>query len=145
MRSKYNFCIYIIAPSALVQYLTSDKNFRVLSTGQLDTGNFSSNAHMHSVVACRTEGRIHAINALLLWPCFVFLALHQLFLPFAIGECVPTNISGVSGQKGPTRHADALHIRPFWQDTLDISSSHFFLSNRRLRNTSDLKNASVNN
>ena len=29
-------------------------------------------------------------------------------------------ISMVSCQKGPTRHAHAWQIRPFWQDTLDI-------------------------
>ena len=29
----------------------------------------------------------------------------------------------VSCQKGPTRHAYALQIGPFWQDTLDVSTS----------------------
>ena len=28
----------------------------------------------------------------------------------------------VSYQKGPTRHAHAWQIGPFWQDTLDISN-----------------------
>ena len=32
-----------------------------------------------------------------------------------------TNISMVSCQKGPTRHAYAWQIGPFWQNTLDIS------------------------
>ena len=31
-----------------------------------------------------------------------------------------THISRVSCQKGPTRHAHAWQIGPFWQDTLDI-------------------------
>ena len=30
------------------------------------------------------------------------------------------HISRVSCQKGPTRHAYAWQIRPFWQDTLDM-------------------------
>ena len=30
------------------------------------------------------------------------------------------NITRVSCQKGPTRHAYAWQIGPFWQDTLDI-------------------------
>ena len=30
------------------------------------------------------------------------------------------NISMVSCQKGPTRHADTWQIGPFWQDTLDM-------------------------
>ena len=33
-------------------------------------------------------------------------------------------ISRVSSQKSPTRHADAWQIGPFWQDILDI----FFMS-----------------
>ena len=37
----------------------------------------------------------------------------------------------VSCQKGPTRHAYAWQIGPFWEDTLDIkvylSSSHMFI------------------
>ena len=32
-------------------------------------------------------------------------------------------ISMVSCQKGPTRHAYAWQIGPFWQDTLDINLS----------------------
>ena len=32
-----------------------------------------------------------------------------------------TLISRVSCQKGPTRHAYAWQIGPFWQDTLDIN------------------------
>ena len=32
-------------------------------------------------------------------------------------------ISRVSCQKGPTRHAYAWQIGPFWQDTLDLSFS----------------------
>ena len=31
-----------------------------------------------------------------------------------------TKISRVSCQKGPTRHAYAWQIGPFWQDTLDM-------------------------
>ena len=30
----------------------------------------------------------------------------------------------VSCQKGPTRHAHAWQIGPFWQDTLNVCSSH---------------------
>ena len=30
----------------------------------------------------------------------------------------------VSCQKGPTRHAYAWQIEPFWQDTLDISCAY---------------------
>ena len=30
------------------------------------------------------------------------------------------NMSRVSCQKGPTRHAYAWQIGPFWQDTLDV-------------------------
>ena len=33
------------------------------------------------------------------------------------------HISMVSCQKGPTRHANAWQIGPFWQDTLDIQST----------------------
>ena len=33
------------------------------------------------------------------------------------------HISMVSCQKGPTRHANAWQIGPFWQDTLDIQSA----------------------
>ena len=33
------------------------------------------------------------------------------------------NMSRVSCQKGPTRHAYAWQIRPFWQDTIDVSSA----------------------
>ena len=32
------------------------------------------------------------------------------------------HISMVSCQKGPTRHAYAWQIGPFWQDTLDITA-----------------------
>ena len=35
-----------------------------------------------------------------------------------------SNISMVSCQKGPTRHAYAWQIGPFWQDTLDMCISH---------------------
>ena len=31
----------------------------------------------------------------------------------------------VSGQKGPTRHAYAWQIGPFWQDTLNISVNRY--------------------
>ena len=31
----------------------------------------------------------------------------------------------VSCQKGPTRHAYAWQIGPFWQDTIEILSMHF--------------------
>ena len=34
-------------------------------------------------------------------------------------------ISMVSYQKGPTRHAYAWQIGPFWQDTLDIRNAFF--------------------
>ena len=34
---------------------------------------------------------------------------------------IETHISRVSCQKGPTRHAYAWQIGPFWQDTLDIA------------------------
>ena len=34
-------------------------------------------------------------------------------------------ISIVSCQKGPTRHAYAWQIGPFWQDTLDLSITYF--------------------
>ena len=30
----------------------------------------------------------------------------------------------ISGQKGPTRHAYAWQIGPFWQDTLDITDAY---------------------
>ena len=33
------------------------------------------------------------------------------------------NMSRVSCQKGPTRHAYAWQIGPFWQDTLDVRSN----------------------
>ena len=39
------------------------------------------------------------------WVCFADLNIHK---------------SMVSCQKGPTRHADAWQIGPFWQDTLEI-------------------------
>ena len=32
------------------------------------------------------------------------------------------HISMVSCQKGPTSHAYAWHLGPFWQDTLDLST-----------------------
>ena len=36
--------------------------------------------------------------------------------------------SMVSCQKGPTRHAYAWQIGPFWQDTLELISSHLIIS-----------------
>ena len=33
---------------------------------------------------------------------------------------MPEDMSMVSCQKGPTRHAYAWQIGPFWQDTLDV-------------------------
>ena len=54
------------------------------------------------------------------------IMLSQLFNDFMLwqqdkyqGECFVV-ISRVSCQKGPTRHAYAWQIGPFWQDTLDI-------------------------
>ena len=38
-----------------------------------------------------------------------------------IHSAVKENISMVSCQKGPTRHAYAWQIGPFWQDTIDMS------------------------
>ena len=39
------------------------------------------------------------------------------------------NISRVSCQKGPTRHAYAWQLWPFWQDTLDISRHDVNITN----------------
>ena len=36
-------------------------------------------------------------------------------------EYMPGHKSRVSCQKGPTRHAYAWQIGPFWQDTLEMS------------------------
>ena len=38
------------------------------------------------------------------------------------------HIAMVSCQKGPTRHAYAWQLGPFWQDTLDKSNSAVFCS-----------------
>ena len=38
----------------------------------------------------------------------------------AYEEAIHIHIAMVSCQKGPTRHAYAWQIGPFWQDTLDI-------------------------
>ena len=43
-----------------------------------------------------------------------------------------TCISRVSRQKGPTRHAYAWQIGPFWQDTLDMSMFLFASFNDEL-------------
>ena len=42
------------------------------------------------------------------------------------------NISMVSCQKGPTRHAYAWQIGPFWQDTLHLATNHRVHSGRIL-------------
>ena len=42
-------------------------------------------------------------------------------------HCLAPRISRVSCKKGPTRHAYAWQIGPFWQDTLDLNL-HFSLS-----------------
>ena len=34
----------------------------------------------------------------------------------------------VSCQKGPTRHAYALQIGPFWQDTLDMNTEVIYIN-----------------
>ena len=50
---------------------------------------------------------------------------HKVQLDKNITRCDQTRphlTSMVSCQKGPTRHADAWRIRPFWQDTLDMST-----------------------
>ena len=44
----------------------------------------------------------------------------QLILCKEAIELNHVNISRVSCQKGPTRHAYAWQIGPFWQDTLDV-------------------------
>ena len=51
----------------------------------------------------------------------------------------------VSCQKGPTRHACACQIGPFWQDTLDISSSDIchFLECIALNKNVDAKRKAV--
>ena len=45
---------------------------------------------------------------------------HQLSFHFCSGHCNMKDILRVSCQKGPTRHAYAWQIGPFWQDTLDM-------------------------
>ena len=40
----------------------------------------------------------------------------------------------VSCQKGPTRHAYALQIGPFWQDTLDIRGMWLIHSHKHHKN-----------
>ena len=39
-------------------------------------------------------------------------------------HCVTCPISMVSCQKGPTRHAYAWRVGPFWQDTIDLTAFH---------------------
>ena len=50
--------------------------------------------------------------------CTAFFKLHCFV---HIDGILPKGLSMVSCQKGPIRHASALQIGPFWQDTLDIS------------------------
>ena len=58
---------------------------------------------------------------------YVFLALtHQSQMAWSLGHSQMIlftynySMSRVSCQKGPTRHAYAWQIGPFWQDTLDV-------------------------
>ena len=58
------------------------------------------------------------IPALIRWYLYIEMSAFSLFqYEFAI---LP--VSMVSYQKGPTRHAYAWQIGPFWQDTLDIGT-----------------------
>ena len=53
------------------------------------------------------------------WKCFIHKDIPKWF---AVMDCENLHtISRVSCQKGPTRHAYAWQIGPFWQDTLDMS------------------------
>ena len=57
------------------------------------------------------------LNRILTPLLLLFFYLNKLHIPH------PHPKSKVSCQKGPTRHAYAWQIGPFWQDTLDISLS----------------------
>ena len=48
--------------------------------------------------------------------------MYCIYVDVHVFESICSNelISRVSCQKGPTRHACAWQIGPFWQDTLDI-------------------------
>ena len=53
------------------------------------------------------------------------LPIYKLRLPIYKLRVYIKSISRVSCQKGPTRHAYAWPIGPFWQDTLDIYKTQF--------------------
>ena len=52
-------------------------------------------------------------------------------------------ISVVSCQKGPTRHAYAWQIGPFWQDTLDLCPAMFFYLGQAAESTGDVKRRGI--
>ena len=55
-----------------------------------------------------------------------------IWFEFQIPILYVSYMSRVSCQKGPTRHAYAWQIGPFWQDTLDVRFVFWLLRNKQL-------------
>ena len=59
-------------------------------------------------------------NVLLLISMMIKFKVCMVYIVYKYTKCYNIHMSMVSCQKGPTRHAYAWQIGPFWQDTLDI-------------------------
>ena len=78
--------------------------------------------HQHNKSIIPPSERIKSLPNLLFVTClarFYWGRQSSKYIEYNVGTGVTNHISMVSCQKGPTRHAHAWQIRPFWQDTLD--------------------------
>ena len=89
--------------------------------------NHHSDNHTNHVIIALRKGMSFDSN-FIMFVCMGLLVIHQHWWMKWLGSCGQCHtISRVFCQKGPTRHAYAWQIGPFWQDTLNmmlVYSSH---------------------